>query len=90
MPRFAAHNSAHTVLDFAHTHEDAFPLLGRCTQIQLAEDVTQSFAEYAQVIAQAENLDGRPLQEYVHLVASKKNSLRAVLAAIESGAMLSA
>ena len=69
-------------------HEDAHPLLSRCTVFSLTnQGLAKAFALRAQEIAQAEGLDGRPLDQYVRLVQRCRNNLRAVLQCVESGAM---
>ena len=47
------------------------------------------FALRAQAIARAENLDGRPIADYIALVKRCRNNLRMAIQEIEAGAMLS-
>ena len=58
----------------------AFPL-------ESDEKVVLSFALRARKIAQAESMDGRPLEDYVSLVRRHNCSMREVLQAIEMGEM---
>ncbi len=59
-----------------------------CFTLKAATGMTQALAARAREIAQAEGLDGRPIEEYVALVKRHKSNFRAVLNAIESGEML--
>lgn len=68
---------------------DAHPLLSRCHVITLAErDLAKPFAERARMIAQQEGLDGQSVEAYVRLVNEHRANFRAVLQAIEQGAMI--
>jgi DNA polymerase III gamma/tau subunit len=68
---------------------DTSPLLSRCCRLPMARfGIVDAFAKLAQRIAQAEGLDGRPLEDYVALVKEQKFNMRAVLQEIEAGAML--
>ncbi len=68
---------------------DSGPFASRCHRITLTnQGLAQAFAERAKRIAEAEGLDGRPIEAYVRLVQSSKNNLRGVLQRIEAGEML--
>lgn len=70
-------------------HTDAGPLLSRCARIELSSyGVGAAFAKHAKAIAEAEGLDGLPLARYERLVKENRSNLRAVLQAIDGGAML--
>lgn len=68
---------------------DANPLLHRCAQIKLTnQGLAPAFAELVRTIAQREQLDGKPIEDYVKLAQRCKNSARAMLDAVDSGCML--
>ena len=88
---------AHAAVCFTTTTEgldkldgiDAAPLFSRTIRVPLAQrGVAEAFAERARTIAQAENLDGQPVERYMRLAKDNRNNLRAMLSAIEAGAMI--
>jgi len=70
---------------------DACPFMSRAIELTLehGEDVVLAFAVRARKIAQTEQLDGKPLDEYVRLVRQSGCNMRKVLQRIEAGEMLS-
>ena len=76
-------------LTFFEDKQDAGPLLSRCLRLDLARrDLSKAFAQRAYEIANKEGLNGRPIEQYVRLCKDNRNNMRAIIQAIESGAML--
>jgi DNA polymerase III gamma/tau subunit len=68
---------------------DAHPLLSRCEQLELPRrDLAKAFAERARMIAQAEGMDGQPLEKYLRLIQDCRNNLREALGRIGGGEMM--
>ena len=76
-------------LTFFEDKQDAQPLLSRCLRLDLARrGLAGPFARRAREIADKEGLNGRPIEQYERLCKDHRNNMRAVLQAIETGAML--
>lgn len=69
---------------------DACPFMSRAIELTLehGEDVVLAFAVRARKIAHTEQLDGKPLEDYVRLVRGCDCNMRKVLQQIEAGEML--
>lgn len=65
---------------------DAHPLLSRCTILELASDPLP-FAVRLREAAQAEGLDGQPVEAYVKLFNDCRRNMRAAYGKIEAGCM---
>ncbi len=89
----------HVILAFTTTKDgeenlfeenlDSGPLLSRCNVFSLAQrDLAKPFAQRVLEIAQAEGLDGQPLESYLSLANKHKSNFRAMLSAVNSGCML--
>lgn len=70
-------------------HIDAGPLLSRCVALRLTnQGLATAAAPLLRTIAQAEGLDGQPVEAYVNLMKRSKNNIRAAISAIAAGEML--
>jgi replication-associated recombination protein RarA len=79
--------------------DDADPFLSRCSVVEMAVEtaktpfvkdagpLTRKLAEHVRTIAQAEGLDGRPIEEYIGLALKRKNNVRAMLSDVDAGCM---
>ena len=67
---------------------DASPLVSRCVRLELdTSNLEVYMARRARKIARTEDIDTKPLEEYVTLVRQHNCNLRAVLQEIEAGVM---
>ena len=70
-------------------YDDASLLLSRCLRLDLARrDLSRPFVERAKLIAEAEGLDGLPIERYVRLAQLHRNNQRAMLQAIDGGELV--
>jgi replication-associated recombination protein RarA len=68
---------------------DAHPLLSRCVPLALSQrGLAAPFAARLKAAAEAEGLDGKPVEAYVRLVNDCGGNMRAAFSKIEAGVML--
>lgn len=75
--------------DLFEDQVDAGPFASRCVDIHLtSRGLCELFAQRIKEIAQAENLDGKPIKAYTDLLKSCRNNFRLALKKVADGAML--
>ncbi len=74
---------------FLDAQQDACPLVDRCTvQVNLAaRNIAEPYAARCKAIAEAEGLNGYPIERYIKLAQLHHNSLRAMIQAVQRGEM---
>ncbi len=74
---------------FEDANLDAHPLTSRCKVLTLtSQGLARPFAELVKRVAQAEGLDGQPIEKYVRLLQDCKNNLREALQCVAMGEMM--
>lgn len=74
---------------FEERQIDAGPFASRCILVNLVTyNKSRIFAAYLRRIAKQENLNGRPLNDYMTLIEKHHYNLRAAIQEIETGAMM--
>ena len=69
--------------------DDTGPMLSRCVVLPMRHgEIELAFALRAREIAQAECLDGAPLEDYIGLAKRCRSNLRDMLSVIGTGSML--
>ncbi len=75
--------------DLFGSNIDANPLISRCIEISLSQrDLSQVFAERVHEIACLENLNGKPISDYIQLAKTYRNNFRRMLEIVACGEML--
>jgi len=81
-------NEEATLFDDGNS-EDAGPFRDRCTVVNLTnQGLSKASAQRALEIARGEDLDGKPLENYIKLAKKCNNSMRRMLSLIEAGEMM--
>jgi len=75
--------------DLFEEQMDSSPFASRCVNVNLqTRGLCPAFAARLKEIAQAENLDGQPIQAYENLLKKHRNNFRAALQEVETGSMM--